>query len=186
MKTLFPVLGLLVLVVCGLSPTICPASENRVDATGGLTTLLEDETTDLDLFLDGNPAGLVLLNTRDRLDLSGEWLYSAQEGPWGAHQQQILTTIPRYTDNPIKYEGLMLFPDPHWALQVLGDYFSSQGVSITNYSADTQALTDYQQLVRTAYDFGFGAVGLEILNVENDKRDDPGLFNPNIGLLAGT
>jgi len=85
MKTLFQTLSVpLVLVGFALLPTISPASETRVDSTGGLTTLLDDETDNLSLFLDGNPAGLVLLNTRDRLDVSGELSYLDQEGPWGS------------------------------------------------------------------------------------------------------
>ena len=167
-------------------PTISPASETRVDSTGGLMTILDDETDNLSLFLDGNPAGLALLNTRDRLDLSAEWLYSNQAGPWGANEQQVLTTIPRYTDNPIKYEGWMVFPDPHWAFQVAGDAFNNRGVSVANYADDTQTLSNLRSLVRVAYALPIGALGLEIQNNESDKTDDPGLFNPNVGLASGS
>jgi hypothetical protein len=186
MKT-FSHLFLILLIVVGLlGPTAGWASETRVDSTGGLTTILDDETTDLDLFLDGNPAGLVLLNTKDRLDLSGEWSYTDQEGPWGANKQQIFTTIPRYTDGPIKYEGLMLFPDPHWAVQVLGDAFVNQGVPFANYTADTETSSQYRGLVRAAYALPFGALGLEIEDVGIDDSFDPGLYNPNVGLASGS
>lgn len=171
---------------CVLPTTAGWASETRVDATGGLTTVLDDETDNLDLFLDGNPAGLVLLNTKDRFDLSGEWSYSDQEGPWGTNKQQIFTTIPRYTDTPIKYEGLMLFPDPHWALQVTGDALINQGVPSANYSNDSETDSQYRGLVRAAYALPFAALGLEILDMENDTANDPGLYNANVGLASGS
>jgi hypothetical protein len=177
---------LLLLVGCAFLPTIGSGSEIRVDSTGGLTTILDDETDNLDLFLDGNPAGLVLLNTKDRFDLSGEWAYSDQEGPWGSNKQQVFTTIPRYTDNPIKYEGLMLFPDPHWAVQVLGDFLTNQGVSVTTLSNDTMTNSQYRGLVRAAYAFPFASLGVEILDVETDKVYDPGLYNPFVGLSSGS
>jgi hypothetical protein len=192
MKTLYPTLFVpLVLVALSFFPTSGSASETRVDSTGGLTTILTDESTDLNLFLDGNPAGLVLLNTRDRVDLSGDWLYSDQEGPWGSNKQQIFTTIPRYTDDPIKYEGLMLFPDPHWAVQVLGDFLSTQGVPSTPNAGDTSTTTQYRTLIRGAYAFSFGALGLEILNTQSDVQYDPGLYWPNniypyVGLASGS
>lgn len=189
MKTFsLPFFKLQILLLVGLSlfSSAGWASETRVDATGGLTTILDDETDNLDLFLDGNPAGLVLLNTRDRFDLAGEWAYWDQEGPWGSNKQQAFTTIPRYTDNPIKYEGLMLFPDPHWAVQVLGDVLVNQGVSVTTYSNDTETTSQYRGLVRVAYALPFAAFGLEILNIESDKAFDPGLYNPYVGLLSGT
>jgi hypothetical protein len=162
-----------------------------VDSTGGLTTILDDETDDLSLFLDGNPAGLVLLNTRDRFDISGEWSYSDQQGPWGSNRQLVFTTLPRYTDTSAKYEGLMLFPDPHWAVQVSGDFFRGQGVSVTGFTgdalppSDTDTQSQYRGLIRVSYALPFGAAGLEVLNSQNDGHDDPGLWNPNVGLDSG-
>ncbi len=188
MKTFSLMLIRLLLLLVGwvLIPTVGSASETRVDATGGLTTILDDETDNLDLFLDGNPAGLLLLNTRDRFDLAGEWSYTDQEGPWGSNKQQIFTTIPRYTDNPIDYEGLMLFPDPHWAVQVLGDVFIDQGVTVANPAADTETTSQYRELVRAAYALPFAALGLELLDVEQDKAFDPGLYNPTVGIVSGS
>ena len=177
-------LTLLVLVAWVLGPTRGLASEIRVDSTGGLTTVLLDETDNLDLFLDGNPAGLALLNTRDRFDLASEWAYSDQEGPWGSNKQQILTTVPRYTDTPIKYEGLMLFPAPQWSVQVLSDVFINQGVTV--FSNDTETTSQYRGLIRAAYSLPFGALGLELSDFETDKVYDPGLYNPYVGLSSGS
>ena len=186
MKTfsqIFP--RLLLLGGLALFPAAGWASETRVDSTGGLTTILDDETDNLDLFLDGNPAGLVLLNTRDRFDLAGEWAYSDREGPWGSNKQQVLTTVPRSTDTPLKYGGLMLFPDPHWALQVAGDALVNQGLPSTNYSNDTETDSQYRGLLRAAYALPFMSFGLEILDVEGDSAYDAGLFNPYVGIASG-
>lgn len=187
MKTFSPIL-LRILLLAGLLLSAFPglASETRVDATGGLTTILDDETDNLDLFLDGNPAGLVLLNTKDRFDLAGEWSYTDQEGPWGSNKQQVFTTIPRYTDNPIKYEGLMLFPDPHWAVQVAGDTLITQGVPSANYSNETETDSQYRGLVRVAYALPFASLGLEIMDEESDTAYDPGLYNPYVGIASGS
>ena len=176
--------SLLVLVGLGGGPTISYASENRVEATGGLTTIMTDETNDLSLFLDGNPAGLALLNTRSRFDLSGQWFYSDQEGPWGSNKQQLWTTIPRVSDNSIRYGGLMLFPTPNWSFQVLGDFLSAQGLPV--YMGDTYTLSQYRGLVRAAYALPFGALGVEILNIESDKNYDSGLLNSYTGLSSGS
>jgi len=178
-------LQILLLVALGLASAAGWASETRVDATGGLTTILDDETDNLDLFLDGNPAGLVLLNTKDRFDLAGEWSYSDQEGPWGSNKQQVFTTIPRYTDAPLKYEGLMLFPDPHWAVQVTGDTLITQGVPSANYSNDTETDSQYRGLLRVAYALPFASLGMEIMDTESDTAYDPGLFNPYVGIASG-
>ena len=175
---------LLLLVGLAGKPTISYASENRVEATGGLTTIMTDETNDLSLFLDGNPAGLALLNTRSRFDLSGQWFYSDQEGPWGTSKQQTWTTIPRISDSTIRYEGLMLFPTPNWSFQLLGDFLSTQGLPV--YTSDTYTLSQYRGLVRAAYALPFGALGVEILNIESDKNYDPGLLNSFTGLASSS
>ncbi|HJT24022.1 MAG TPA: hypothetical protein VJ873_05565 [bacterium] len=180
-------LGLLLLLGwIALFPSAGRASEARVDSTGGLTTILDDETDNLDLFLDGNPAGLVLLNTRDRFDLAGEWSYSDKEGPWGSDKRQVLSTIPRSTDNPVKYEGLMLFPDPHWAVQVAGDALVNQGVPSSLYSNDTETDFQYRGILRAAYALPALSLGLEILDMESDNRFDPGLYNPYVGIASGS
>ncbi|HUO58864.1 MAG TPA: hypothetical protein VMV05_11875 [bacterium] len=167
-------------------PTISPASEIRVDSTGGLTTVLDDETTRLDLFLDGNPAGLGLLNTRERFDISGQWFYSDQEGPWGANKRQLFSTLPRSEESSPAYGGLMLFPSPHWAFQFLGDAQTTQGVPVSNFASDTRNENMYRGLVRAAYALSFGSIGLEVLNIQSDQAYDAGYINGGIGLTGGS
>ncbi|HEY5038804.1 MAG TPA: hypothetical protein VIJ93_07020, partial [bacterium] len=175
--TLRALLGLLALVGASLWSTISQASEIRVDSAGGLTTVMTDETNNLDLFLEGNPAGLVLLNTHDRLDLTTQWAYSNTLPVTQGSLQQAFSTIPRLTDaNYIRYSGFMTFPNPQWAFQAAGDFNNLSGQPA--YSYDTFRSTQYRGLVRSAYNAGPFCLGLEVLNVEFDKAYDPGLFNP--------
>ncbi len=172
-------------MVAGFGPLF--ASESRVDSAGGLTTVIDDETNNGDLFLDGNPAGLVLLATHDRFDLAGQWTYlNSQPAAPGALQQSF-STIPRLNnDGVIKYEGLMVFPDPHWAFQVAGDFLYPQGQVEGNYLADTYSTHQYRSLLRAAYNSGPFAFGLEVSNTESDDTIDPGLFTPYIGQSEGS
>jgi hypothetical protein len=176
---------LLILSALLLFPLFTSASETRVEAAGGLRTILDDETSNLDLFLDGNPAGLVLLNTKDRFDLAFQGGVQDQEGPWGSEKQGLVTTIPRSSDIGLRYEGLMVFPDPHWAFQAAGDYLVNNGVPITNYADDNQTLRQYRGLFRAAYGLSFGTVGVEVMDTQTDRVDDPGAFNADANLQSG-
>lgn len=183
--TLRALLGLLALVGASLWSTISQASEIRVDSAGGLTTVMTDETNNLDLFLEGNPAGLVLLNTHDRLDLTTQWAYSNTLPVTQGSLQQAFSTIPRLTDaNYIRYSGFMTFPNPQWAFQAAGDFNNLSGQPA--YSYDTFRSTQYRGLVRSAYNAGPFCLGLEVLNVEFDKAYDPGLFNPYVAVQSGS
>jgi hypothetical protein len=169
----------------GLGPLL--ASETRVDSAGGLTTVIDDETDNGDLFLDGNPAGLVLLATHDRFDLAGQWTYLNSQPAGPGAQQQSFSTIPRLSnDGVIKYEGLMAFPDPHWAFQVAGDFLNPQGQVDNNYFADTYSTSQYRSLLRAAYNSGPFAFGLEISNTEQDNSYDPGLYTQYVGQASGS
>lgn len=163
------------------------ASETRVDSAGGLTTVIDDETNNGDLFLDGNPAGLVLLATHDRFDLAGQWTYLNTQPAVPGAQQQSFSTISRLTnDSVIKYEGLMVFPNPHWAFQVAGDFLNPQGQVDANYLADTYSTNQYRSLLRAAYNSGPFAFGLEFSNTELDNQYDPGLFSLYVGQSSGS
>lgn len=187
MKT-FSRTALSLLLLGGLSgaPTICSASEARTGATGGLTTLLTDETTDLNLFLDGNPAGLALLSSRDRVDLTGQWTSFDKAGPWGANRRQLFTTLPQTLDDVVRYEGLMVFPFPNWAFQVASDLSSAQGFPVTAFLDGTGNSSRYRALVRGACAVPFGAVGLELLDLQVDERFDTGTYDPSVSVLSGS
>ncbi len=177
-------LFLLLWIGSGLRPLL--ASETRVDSAGGLTTVIDDETDNGDLFLDGNPAGLVLLNTPDRFDLALQWSYLNSQPAGPGALQQSFSTDPRLSNtNIIKYQGLMVFPDPHWAFQVAGDFLSLQGQVPSNYFADTFSTSQYRELIRAAYNSGPFAFGLELSNNESDNSYDPGLFTQYVGQSSG-
>ncbi len=148
------------------------ASETRVDSTGGLTSILTDETTDLSFLMDGNPAGLLLLETHDRLDEAFQWGQQTGPGPY----QQILSTIPRLTGgNDLHYSGVMAFPSPGWAVQAGGDFLSQTGQPTG--ANDTYTLSQYRGLLRGAANLGPLVLGLEIRNMESDNTYDPGLYS---------
>jgi hypothetical protein len=181
----FHLIALPLLVCWGAFPTIGSGSETRVDSAGGLTTVMTDETDDLSLFMDGNPAGLVLLQTRDRFDLAGQWDYSTSQPVTQASNQQTFSTIPRLSDpDEIRYAGLMVFPQDGWAYQVAGDYDNPEGQPV--YSYDTYSSSQFRQLARVAYAAGPFALGLEVMNVVLDKTYDPGLYNPYVGVASGS
>ncbi len=178
-------LGLLALFSFLFLPLSLFASETRVDSAGGITSVMDDETNNGDMFLDGNPAGLILLKTHDRLDLAGQWTYSSSLPVTAGSYQQTFSTIPRLTnDSVIKYEGLMLFPDPHWAVQLAGDFLYPQGQNVYYY--DTYSTQQFRSLVRAAYDAGPVALGLEVSDNEIDNSYDPGLFSTTVGLASGS
>ncbi len=86
----------------------------------------------------------------------------------------------------------MFFPDPHWAFQVLGDFSENQGVSVGGFAGDSSAPGDtrtqnqYRGLIRAACAVPFGAVGLEVLNQQEDGREDSGIWNGALGLASGS
>jgi len=168
----------------GFGTQSAPASETRVDAAGGLTTVMTDETNNLDLFLDGNPAGLALLKTRDRVDLTGQWAYLDPQSPGPGLPQQSFSTVPRLTnDDEIHYGGLMTF-SPQWAFQIAGDYLNLQGQS--DFLDVPSSSQRYRELLRGAFNAGPFALGLEITNLEIDAAYTTGIFNANAGLASGS
>jgi hypothetical protein len=178
---------IVLLLWAGFGPGPLSASETRVDSAGGLTSIIDDETDNGDLFLDGNPAGLVLLSTHDRFDLAGQWSYlnSQPAGP-GALQQSFSTDPRLSNDTVIKYQGLMVFPDPHWAFQVAGDFLNLQGQVPSNYFGDTYSTSEYRELIRAAYNSGPFCFGLEVSNNETDDNYDPGLYSQYVGQSSGS
>jgi hypothetical protein len=185
MKLLAKVLA--VFMVLGMNAKPSGASEIRVDALGGLTTVATDETADLNLFLDGNPAALSLLPAQTRLDLAGQW--AATDSPAASVSspglsQQTFTTFPRTQDKVIGYQGLMVFLTPQWALQVSGDLNGPQHKNAFS-DLDVQNESDAPLFLRTSYNFGFVALGLEAGDTQSDQTFLPGLFDSGVSVLSG-
>ncbi len=179
-------ISLLLLVGFGGLSTISQASETRVDAAGGLGTILTDETNDLSLFLDGNPAGLPLLNSRSRVDLSAHWFNFDLEGPWGVNRQQGFNSLSSPGDSPVRYEGLMFFPSSQWGFQISGDISSLRGEPDANFLNDNKTASQYRGLLRAAYALSFGSFGLEMMNTQRDQKFDPGAYTPLLNLSSGS
>ncbi|HTA77404.1 MAG TPA: hypothetical protein VK791_09630 [bacterium] len=162
------------------------ASETRVDSMGGLTSVVEDETDNLDLFLDGNPAGLVLLKTKDRFDINGQWDYANSQPSGPGSVAQSFSTISRLsTDGIIRYGGLMIFTQP-WAYQIDSDLITSQNLLASGYLAEPFNAQQYRQLVRTAFNAGPFSLGLEISNIENDQTFNTGLYSAAVSVQSGS
>ena len=185
MKLLAKVLA--VFMVLGLTPRPSCASEIRVDALGGLTTVTTDETADLNLFLDDNPAALSLLPVQTRLDLAGQW--AATDSPAASVSspglsQQTFTTFPRTQNKVIGYQGLLVFLTPEWALQVSGDLNGPQHKNAFS-DLDEQNESDAPLFLRTSYNLGFAALGLEAGDTQSNQTFLPGLFDSGVSVLSG-
>ncbi len=172
-KRLFGFAGILILSAL-TQP--CFPSETRVQATGGLSTILTDETTDLSFFMDGNPAGLVLLDTHDRLDAAFQWVQQNSQPVQPGSFQQTTGSIPWLAnENDIHYSGLMAFPSPGLAFQAGGDFLSQTGQTGNNF-LDSFTASQYRGLLRGAVSLGPLALGLEIRNMESDNAFDQGVY----------
>ncbi|HUO59009.1 MAG TPA: hypothetical protein VMV05_12605 [bacterium] len=167
------------LIALGTGPL--QGTEMRVDTAGNLTSVLDDETANLDLFLDGNPAGLAFLATHDRLDLSAQW---ALQAPTSGPDSSIDTTVPRIgNDDPILYEGLMFFPSPDWSFQVAGDLLSSPVVPI--FAGDSLSKGRYRSMVRSAFRVDGLALGLEFFDIQTDRTLRAGQVKGPVNMLSG-
>jgi hypothetical protein len=152
-------------------------SETRVDSTGGLTSILTDETTDLSFFMDGNPAGLLLLDTHERLDEALQWGQQNGEPVEPGSYQQTFSSIPRLAnDNDIRYSGWMAFPAPGWAFQAAGDFLVQTGQTSSNV-LDSFTPSQYRGILRGAASLGPLVLGLEMRNTETDVAYDQGLYS---------
>jgi hypothetical protein len=175
-------------MACGfVMPSRLDASETRVDSLGGLTTIVTDETADLNLFLDGNPAALALLPPQSRLDLSGQWADSTFPPPAlnGGIQEQTLSTFPRAENKDIGYQGWLGFLSSQWALQVAGDLDNPRNQPAFS-ELDQYNQADALALFRTALNWGPLAFGIETSDRQTNQTFAPGAFNNDVNVLSGT
>lgn len=133
------------------------ASEVRLDATGGLSLVMDDEVADLNPFVIGNPAGLALLPSKSRLDLSGDYFYENQSTI--AFHRTYAGSLDSLQSNTVNYQGLLLFPTDRWGVQLDGDYLYSE-TDLSN-GLLAQSNNRARGLLRTAYDFGPFVLGAE-------------------------
>lgn len=146
------------IILLSLTTGILWASEVRVDSVGGLSLVLDDETVAINPFTFGDPAGLALLPPKNRLDATLDWFYE-NEMP-DNFQRHYFGTVGEITSNTVNYNGLILFPTDRWAVQADGDYLYSEGLSTAGLEA--QGVNRTRELLRTAYNFGPVAAGIEL------------------------
>ncbi|HUO56593.1 MAG TPA: hypothetical protein VMV05_00305 [bacterium] len=180
MKNPFLLLPLLSLL-WPVTPAV--ASQNRVDSTGGLSLVLQDETTEVNPYNFGDPAGLVFLPQDNRLDVSAPWFQQnpASNNFYSMQAYGVISGLADTLDSSsllnasatsFQHEGFILFPTPQWAFQVGGDLLHG-----TN-QPDTASLTDESQdrsrvLGRTAYNFGPFTLGAQFQWSENNSAFQP-------------
>jgi hypothetical protein len=167
-----------------LIPASLVASEARVNAAGGLSLVMDDETVLINPFTFGNPAGLSLLPPQSRFDVAGPWF---QETPAAnaAFQSQAYGTLSQIgsnfstsslldnTNSAFQYQGLILFPISQWAFQASGDLLHATNQLDPVFTLEKSA-DRTRGLARTAYNFGPFSLGTEIqLNQTNKDFPSP-------------
>ncbi len=180
MKILFQLLLLLTLALTGLSKV--SASETRVDSTGGLSLVMTDETSAINPFNFGNPAGLSLLPAQSRFDIAAPWF---QETPAGAPAEQIqaygslsqisnnfpTSDLLNDTNTDFKYQGLIFFPTSQWAFQASGDLLHANN-QVDPVTSDEKSVDRARGMARTSYNFGPFSLGTEI-DLNQTTKDLP-------------
>jgi hypothetical protein len=157
------------------------ATETRVDSTGGLTLVLTDESTEINPFLFGNPAGLALLLPQTRFDLVGQWFKETSNST--NITSNVYATLNRLGDDTPHYHGLMAFLSPQWAVQLDGDFAQSENspdILITD-----QTRTRTRELLRTAYNFGPFVLGVQAQPIQLNLTVKPQSLSGGAQLLSG-
>jgi hypothetical protein len=148
-----------ILLLLLLSAPSAFASEARVNAAGGLLLIFDDEVYSLTPFTLGNPAGLALIPSTSRFDIKGQYLHENDDS-LGTTRGYFGTLGSALDSKVISYNGLILFLDNHWAVQMDADYLYAQGQPAINL--DTNGNNRTRELFRTAYNFGFATLGVEV------------------------
>lgn len=133
------------------------ASDARVDATGGLSLVIDDDNYQAIPFIVGNPAGLALIPSKSRLDVSGNYFFENETAD--QFQRHYVGNVGTLDVNTVNYQGLILFPTDRWGVQLDADYLYTEGQAISGLNA--QGNNRLRGLLRTAYDFGPFVLGAE-------------------------
>ncbi len=143
------------------------ASQVRLDSTGGLTTVLWDETSDITPYTAGNPAGLALLPVGARLGLTSTWFnvnngdnsYTRNYFGITPSSNPAASSVAGFSNaNSYLFQGFTDVTSGKWAFQEVGSYFTEQ------FSQSPDLQENYSQTVgvsRLAKDFGPLSLGLE-------------------------
>ncbi len=172
MKALF---FALVLMGWGLGFTHAFAQETRVDATGGLDMVLTDETTELNPYNLGNPAGMALLPAGSRLEMALPW-YGVSNAD-GSIKNSFLSVsqglnlgFPQIA-SPYDYQGFLYVPGNDWAFQAFG-LFLDENEQQPQVPWSSQ-LQEELGMVKAANQYGRLSVGaeLEFLQYSDDVSE---------------
>jgi hypothetical protein len=171
-----------------LATTHGHASRARIEGTGSLEFLLEDDTATLTPFRVGNPAGLALIPRVNRFDLSGQWRYEEFNYAWGVTElrniRRTYSTLPAITENDtIQFDGLTAFPVPKLALQAGGTLFKQ--ADAYDFSADLSEPNRRLGYARAAYDLGGVQVGVEGRMNGGTEKVAGGVLEPGLVLEEG-
>jgi hypothetical protein len=142
----------LMLFVIFLARPVNP-SQVRVDSAGGLDLVMTDEAAEVNPYIFGNPAGLVLLPTQIRSEFSAPWWYTttSETGIYDTWNYGVSAASP--------FQGFLAVSKGHWAFQAGGAY---------NVLDTKWPLTDYQQNFQNGLGLvrGAGALGPFSLGAE--------------------
>ncbi|HTC20786.1 MAG TPA: hypothetical protein VK859_08060 [bacterium] len=174
MKILFPLLLLVSLALAGIPKVL--ASETRVDSTGGLSLVMDDESVAINPYIYSNPAGLGLLPVQNRFDYTEEWLRET-----AASTNEIIHLYGTYNDvgnSKFYYQGLTVWPTDRWAVQADADLFNNDN---GNFTYDLPPLTNdrTREYVRTTYNFGPFVLGASLIPVQLNQTFNSYSTNPS-------
>src|SRR5580658_5708611 len=174
MKILFPLLLLVSLALAGIPKVL--ASETRVDSTGGLSLVMDDESVAINPYIYSNPAGLGLLPVQNRFDYTEEWLRET-----AASTNEIIHLYGTYNDvgnSKFYYQGLTVWPTDRWAVQADADLFNNDN---GNFTYDLPPLTNNRtrEYVRTTYNFGPFVLGASLIPVQLNQTFNSYSTNPS-------
>ena len=163
-----------------LAPLLGSASETRVDSTGGLSLVIDDESVTPNPFIFGNPAGIALLTPQSRFDEAGQWFGQSVAFANGRSSQYYGTLDQLQNVNGGNtYHGLMFFPSSRWGVQLDGDYFHNEAGAATGVSIQSSDRT--REFFKTSYNFGPFVLGGELDPVQTTTVfRTPGSFESNL------
>jgi hypothetical protein len=158
------------------------ASDVRVDSTGGLDLVLWDETTDINPYNLGNPAGLALLPAGSRFEanaplyeitnMSGSYnhrLFGISSSASPPFSNFSTSFSPVNETSGSQYQGLLYATPDKWAFQATGGFFDSRNSN--DHAQDNYESQERSGLVRASRDFGPLTLGTEFLLTADDLNE---------------
>jgi hypothetical protein len=164
------------------------ADQVRVDSTGGLDMVLTDETTDVNFYNLGNPAGVALLPAGSRLEVAVPW-FSTMDATGNGNFSTYGISPDFFLGFPnigsgYQYQGLLYVPGDDWAFQGDGAFSDSSNQSVVNPTQiDTLGGQEFAQVARQFGPLAFGAKILMVQDSVNDTGYENSIQNTTAGLL---